>query len=119
VPYTDKLSKKAGLNSIFSKYQNEAEFNNLDDSEVLSSKCPDLRTSTYSLIGLSSLCNLSGLTNLYSPISSKNILILGTKMTNPGLFSKMNHQISNFSLRSDAFCRRLLRPANVTFLKTG
>ena len=33
---------------FFSKYQNKAEFKNLDDSEVLSSDFPDLRTSAAS-----------------------------------------------------------------------
>jgi hypothetical protein len=46
-----------------------------DDSEVLSSQFPGLRN-LYSLIDLSSLCSLTGLNSLYSPISSKNILIL-------------------------------------------
>ena len=54
---------------------NKAEFNNMDDSEVLSSDFSGLRNLS-SLIDLSSLCNLTGLNSLYSPISSKNFLIL-------------------------------------------
>ena len=34
---------------IFSKHQNKAEFKNLDDTEVLSSDFPDLRTSAASV----------------------------------------------------------------------
>ena len=48
---------------------------NMDDSEVLSSDFVGLRN-LCSLIDLSSLCNLTGLNSLYSPISSKNFLIL-------------------------------------------
>ena len=48
------------------------EFENQDDSEVLSSDFLGLRN-LWSLIDLSSLCNLTGLN---SPISSKNFLIL-------------------------------------------
>jgi hypothetical protein len=44
-------------------------------TEVLSSDFLGLRN-LCSLIDLSSLCNLTGLTSLYSPISSKNFLIL-------------------------------------------
>jgi hypothetical protein len=48
---------------------------NLDDSEVLGSDFLGLRN-LCSLIDLSNFCNLTGLTSLYSPISSKNFLIL-------------------------------------------
>ena len=48
---------------------------NMDDSEVLISDFVGLRN-LCSLIYLSSLCNLTGLNSLYSPISSKNFLIL-------------------------------------------
>jgi hypothetical protein len=48
---------------------------NLDDSEVQSSDFLVLRN-LCSLIDLSSLYNLTGLSSLYSPNSSKNFLIL-------------------------------------------
>ena len=59
----------------FSKYENKAEFKNLDDSELLSS-------------------DLSGLTGLYSPQTlfhqklpdPDGWIILGTKTTNTGSF---------------------------------
>ena len=60
---------------FFSKHQNKAEFKNLDDSEVFSSDFSSLRN-LCSHIDLIGLCNLSGLNSLYSPISSKNFLIL-------------------------------------------
>jgi hypothetical protein len=57
-----------------------------------------------SLIDLSSLCNFTGLTSLYSPIFSKNFLILmiwaflAPKWPILVLFCEMDHQKSNFSL---------------------
>ena len=51
------------------------EFKNKDSFEVLLSDFSDLKN-LCSLIDLSGLCNLSGLNSLYSPISSKNFLIL-------------------------------------------
>ena len=44
-------------------------------TEVLSSDFLGLRN-LCSLIELSSLCNMTGLNSLYSPISTKNVLIL-------------------------------------------
>ena len=41
--------------NIFSKHQNKAEFKNLDDSEVLSSDFPDLRTSAASVTSAASM----------------------------------------------------------------
>ena len=70
---------------------------------LLSSDCLSLRN-LCSLIDLSSLCNLTGLNSLYSPISSKNFLILmiwiflAPKWPILVLFCEMDHQKSNFSL---------------------
>ena len=52
-----------------------AEFKNLDDSEVFSNDFWAFRN-LCSLIDLISLCNLTGLYSLKSPISPKNFLIL-------------------------------------------
>jgi hypothetical protein len=60
---------------LISKYQNKAEFRNLDDSAVISSDFPDLRTFC-SLKDLHSLNNLSGLNDLDSLISSIKLLFL-------------------------------------------
>ena len=53
----------------------QAEFKNLDDSEVFISDFSVFRN-LCSLIDLISLCNLTGLLSLYRPISSKIFLIL-------------------------------------------
>ena len=55
-----------------SKHQNKAKFKNLDDSEVFISDFLGLRTSAASTV----LNNLRGLNDLYSLISSKEILLL-------------------------------------------
>jgi hypothetical protein len=59
---------------LFSKHQNKAEFKNLDDSE--SSVVISQALKPCSLFDLIGLNNLNGLTDLNSPISSKNFLIL-------------------------------------------
>jgi hypothetical protein len=79
------------------------EFKNLDDFEGLSSDFPTLGN-LFGLIDLGSLCNLTGLNSLKSPISSKKlpdpdfVIITRNKMTNTGHLCGMEHQISNFSL---------------------
>ena len=69
---------------------------NLDNSDFLSSDFLRLRN-LCSLIECSSLCNLTGLTNLWSPISSKNFLIL--MVWTLVLSCEMDHQKYNFSLK--------------------
>ena len=65
--------------SFFPKYQNKAEFKNLDDSVVIFQLC--------GLNDLYCLNNLHGLNDLYILISSKKLLIIsGTQMTNIGPF---------------------------------
>ena len=83
-PPTEKLLK---FNLIFHDSDNTlffhnikitskwAEFKNLVDSEVFSSDFWTFKTSAC-IIDLISLCNLTGLHSLYSPISSKCFLIL-------------------------------------------
>ena len=79
------------------------EFKIQDDSEVLSKDFTGFRN-LCSLIDLSSLCNLTGLNSLYSPISSKNFLILmvwssiASKWPIPNLLCGMDHQKSKFLL---------------------
>ena len=58
---------------FFSKHQNKAEFKNLDDTEVLSSDFPDLRTSAASF-------HQNKITD------SDGWIISGTKMTNNSLY---------------------------------
>ena len=47
---------------IFSKHQNKAEFKNLDDTEVLSSDFPDLRTSAASVTLTASMASVASMT---------------------------------------------------------
>ena len=109
-PPKEKLLKFNGIFMIMSKkifFQNIKicpliiEFKNLDDSEVLRSDFQDPRN-LCSLIDLSSLSNLIGLTNLTSPISSKKFLMvwsfLAPKWPILALVCGIDHQKSNFSL---------------------
>ena len=109
----------------FSKHQCKAEFKILDDSEVLSSDFPGLKN-LCSLNDLDGLNNLSGLNDLDSLISSKKNthpdgwIIPTTKMTNTSFFLRNRPpKIQLFPNIWYPFCRRLWRPAYVTFLKTG
>ena len=47
---------------FFSKHQNKAEFKNLDDSKVLSSDFPDLRTSAASMTSTASTTSMASMT---------------------------------------------------------
>ena len=84
---------------------------NMDDSEVLSSDFSGLRN-LCSLIDLSSLCNLTGLNSLYSPISLKNFLILmiwssmAPKWPIIVIFCGMDNQKSKFLLIHGIFSVR-------------
>ena len=114
--------------TFFSKHQNKC-FKSLDycfqEPGWLSSDFPGL-TNLCNLIDLSGLCSLTGLNSLYSHISSKNILVLmvwsslAPKLPILVIFCRMDHQKSNFLLiYGTSLYWRLLRPAYVTFLKTG
>ena len=91
---------------FFSKHQKNIKISwihNLDDSEVFSSDFWAFRNFC-SLIDLISLCNLTGLLSLYSPISSNILLILmiGSSLA-PNWpirvpFCVGNNQKSNFQL---------------------
>ena len=74
----------------FQNIQNKAEFKNLDDSEVLSSDFPDLRTSAASVTSTASTASVASMTFTAS-FHQKNTnpdgwIIPGTKMTNTGPF---------------------------------
>ena len=109
---------------LFSKHQNKAEFRNLDDSAVISSDFPGL--GTCSLNNVYSLNNLSGFNDLGSLISSKILfnLMVGSSLApkwpvSVPFFWKRSSKIQIFTDIWYFFYRRLLRPAYVTFLKTG
>ena len=88
---------------FFPKHQNKAEFKYLDDSEVLNSDFPDLRTSAASVTSAASTTSVASMT--FTPHSIKNkilILMVGSSLAPkwPILvpFYRMYHQKSNFSL---------------------
>ena len=56
---------------FFSKHQNKAKFNTLDDSEVLSSDVPGLKTSTASMTSVASTASMASMTSTAS-IHQKN-----------------------------------------------
>ena len=95
-------------NLLVSKNQNKAELNNLDDSEILSGTFLGLRTSLqphwphrlWQPHGPKQPLQLYIIKELPDP---NPWIILGTKMTNTGLFCGLNHQKFNFSLISDRF----------------
>ena len=68
-PPTEKLLKFNGIfcdstqNSFFSKHTNKAEFNDMDDSEVLSSDFPVLRTSAASMTSTASITSMASKTS--------------------------------------------------------
>jgi hypothetical protein len=69
--FHDSTQKK-----LFSEHQNKPKFNNLDDSEVLSSDSPGLKALTASLTSSAPTTYVIGINNPYSLILSKNFLIL-------------------------------------------
>ena len=85
-----------------SKHQSEAHFKNLNDSEVLSSDFPSLKTSA-----TSDLSGLNSFNDLDSLVSLKDLLILmlwsslAPKWLIPVPFCGMDHQKSNFLLIFD------------------
>ena len=75
---------------FLSKHHNKAEFKNLDDSEVLSSDFPDLRTSAASVTSTASTASVVSMTftaSFHQKITNPNGWIIpATKMTNTGPF---------------------------------
>ena len=100
-------------NNIFSKHQNKAEFKDLGDSVVLSINFPDLRTSGALMTSTVTFTASFHHNNYWSwwPVG----LSLAPKWP-------IQVPLSNIQFFTDIwhyFCQRLLRPADVTFLKTG
>ena len=56
--------------SLFSKLQNKAEFENLDDFEVLSSDFPGLRTSAVSMASTASMTSVASTASMASMTST-------------------------------------------------
>jgi hypothetical protein len=104
---------------IASKHQNKAEFNNVDDSEVLSSDFSGLKTSAASLTSLASA------TSVASPTSTfiKELLIHDASMApeRPILvhICGRDHQKFNFLLISAPFLSEAVEASQCYLLKTG
>ena len=108
----------------FFKHPNKVKFKNLDESEVLSSDFPGLRISAGWMTSTASTTSVVSMTFaasfhqknywfwwLHHPWhqnDQRGSLIVKWVIKNP-----------NFHWYLNLFCRRLLRPADVTFLKTG
>ena len=60
-------------NFFFSKHPNKAEFNDMDDSEVLSSDFPGLRTSAASMTSTASTTSMASMTSTASFYQKSNI----------------------------------------------
>ena len=110
--------------NIFSKHQNKAEFKNLDDSKVLSRNFPDLRTSAASMTSTASTTSMASMTFTAS-FHQKHYLLWW--LDHPwhqndqyrSLFVEWIIKNPIFHWYYHYFCWRLLRPVDVTFLKTG
>ena len=90
---------------FFSKHQSKAKFKNLDDTEVLSSDFPDLRTSEASMTSTASTASAASMTSTASfyHFFIFNLMVgssLAPKLPIPVSFCGMDHQKSNFSLIS-------------------
>ena len=76
--------------NIFSKHQTKAEFKNLDDSEVLSSDFPGLKTSAVSMASTASTTSVASMTSATSFHEKNNApdgwILPGNQMTNIGPF---------------------------------
>ena len=111
-------------NIFFSKHQNKVKFKNLDDTEVLNRDFPDLKTSEASMTSTTSTASVASMTSAASFhqnfYSTWCWTIPSTQMTSTSPF--LWNGLSKIQFFTDIwypFCRRLLRPAYVTFLKTG
>ena len=89
-------------NYLSLKHQWKAEFKNLDDSEVLSSDFPDLRTSAASVTSTASTASVASMTFTASFHQKILILMVGSSLVPKWPiqvpFCRMYHQKSKFSL---------------------
>ena len=71
--------------NFFSKHKNKAEFNCLDDSEVISSYFPGLKTSAASMTSVTSTASMTLTASFHQKNTDPDGLIIpGTKMANTG-----------------------------------
>ena len=95
-PLTEKVRKfnmifhDSTQNNFFSKHKNKAEFKCLDDSEVLSSGFPGLKTSAASMTSAASTASMASMTStasFHQKITDPDGLIISsTQMTNTSPF---------------------------------
>ena len=107
---------------LFSKHQNKAEFDNLDDSEVLISDYFGHITSAASLASSASATSLASTTSTTLYVSSKNFLILmaGSYLAQKWLIMVLFCRMNQNPIFTDiwySFCQRLLRQADFTFFE--
>ena len=107
---------------IFSKYQNKAEIQNMDDSEVLISDFSGLRTSAASMTSLASATSMASTTSeaLFHQITSWSWWLDHPWHQNDQSWSIFVEWIIKNPILYwflHLFCQRLLRPANVNLFK--
>ena len=107
---------------MFSKHQNKAEFRNLDDSAVISIDFSGLRTFAASKTSTASTTSIVSMTlaaSFYQKIIDSDVWIIPSIQmikTRPFLWNGSS-EINFLSDICYPFCQRLLRSANVNFLK--
>ena len=119
VPKFNLIFHDSNKKYLFSKHQNKAEFRNLDDFAVISGDFPGLRTFAASMTSTASTTSVASMTSTAS-FHQKNYWSWWFEMTNTSPFLwNGSSKIHFFTDIWYPFCRRLLRSANVIFLKTG
>ena len=132
-PQQPPTEKVLNFNMIFhdsvnffssSKHESEAHFKNLNDSEVLSSDFPCLKTSAASITSTASTTSVASMTStatfhqkFYLSWWLDHSYTPNDQYQSP--FEEWIIKNSIFHWYLIPFCRRLLRPAYATFLKTG
>ena len=104
---------------VFSKHQNKAEFKNLDDSEVLSSDFPGLRTSAASMASTASTASSTYVASMTFTTSFHQNKYCSWWLDTPwqpkdqywSFFVEWIVKNPNFHWYLYPFCRRLLRSA--------
>ena len=107
---------------IFQNIKMNEKFENLDDSEVLNSDFPGQKTSAGSMTSTASTTSVASMTFTASFHQKILILIVWSSLAPTWPIILLVEWIiknPNFHWYLNPLCQRLLRPANVTFLKTG
>ena len=107
---------------LFSKHKYKAEFKCLDDSEVLSSGFPGLKTSAASMTSAASTASMASMTSSASFHQKKSLILmiwssLATKWPIPVPYCGMDHRKSNFSLISDTLPEEAVEASQCHFFE--